>query len=745
MEKYSTLKKKLLNINSGIKKLLSESKNVSNSSDGFFESWESICSNIEKQVAEDIVRVAVVGPIKSGKSTFVNSLFKGDYLKRGAGVVTSIVTRIKNGQELKARLFFKSWDEVNSDMEQALVLFPAATFQNENEKYDIRRSKDRENLQEALDALKTEHLITDDARNINSVLLTSYLKGYDRVKDIIASDTITRDFEGDDFVRHREFSGDEILAVYLRDIQLEIDDGDADNNIEIADCQGSDSPNPLHLLMIQDYLLVAHLLVYVISSRTGLRRADIRFLSMIRKMGMMDNILFVINCDFSEHESIADLKSLVDRVREELSLIKPDPAVYAVSGLYNLFKAKKESLTSKDMARFDQWVKEKDISAFSDSETEKFETAFENKLSGERFSLLLKNHFKRLRVIASGLNNWASINQDMIARDSGSVNEITEKIRQHQKTMQNIRDMIKNTLDGAVQKIKKELRVDVDHFFDDRSGDIMLDIIDFIRAYKVSYENYEENITVSGFPGTMYMVFQEFKQALDTFMAEQINPRVIGFIRDEETKIMEYLESIAGSYDGMVQDALIEYKNTIGELVGVELDPADENSISSLDIDSLRSVAGLHLPPAVAVMHYSATIKTEAILRFGFFSLYKVFLKIFKKKTHGKKGEFNAIEGGVIRMKREAEKSVGYHFRSYRENIKFQYVFKLADAVSGSLCESLLGRFNAYDTDLVDMTAQIDEKQLDKEQVFDILKNIKNLSADFGNKISHAGREIDAC
>jgi len=37
------------------------------------------------QLTEETIRVAVVGPIKSGKSTFLNALLRGDYLKRGAG------------------------------------------------------------------------------------------------------------------------------------------------------------------------------------------------------------------------------------------------------------------------------------------------------------------------------------------------------------------------------------------------------------------------------------------------------------------------------------------------------------------------------------------------------------------------------------------------------------------------------------------------------------------------------------
>ena len=77
-----------------------------------------------------------------------------DYLKRGAGVVTSIVTRIKSGSTLRAKLVFKSWEEVNRDMAQAMVLFPAAEFSPDADGFDVRRAADRENLEKALANLK---------------------------------------------------------------------------------------------------------------------------------------------------------------------------------------------------------------------------------------------------------------------------------------------------------------------------------------------------------------------------------------------------------------------------------------------------------------------------------------------------------------------------------------------------------------------------------------------------------------
>ena len=116
MTSFHTLKEDLQQICTGISSYLVSARELPGVGMVSFKEWETICRTIKKQMDEEIIRVAVVGAIKSGKSTFVNSLFKADHLNRGAGVVTSIVTRIRQGPYLKAKLYFKSWDEVNEEI-----------------------------------------------------------------------------------------------------------------------------------------------------------------------------------------------------------------------------------------------------------------------------------------------------------------------------------------------------------------------------------------------------------------------------------------------------------------------------------------------------------------------------------------------------------------------------------------------------------------------------------------------------
>ena len=742
METYTSLKAELLEINQDVYALFSNAKSIPGMTSHAFDDWEKTSSGINKQITEEIIRIAVVGAIKSGKSTVINALFKGDYLKRGAGVVTSIVTRVRSGKQLKAKLFFKSWDDVNSDMQQAMVLLPVLNRHWENDRFDIRRKKERMDLQQALSALSSEHLISKGARNASSVLLSSYLKGYENVKEIISSDYVTRQYNDDSFAKHRDFVGEDALAAYLRDIQLEINFEGIDGNIEIADCQGSDSPNPLHIAMIQDCLLLTHLIIYVVSSRTGIREADIKFLSMIKKMGIMDNILFVVNCDFSEHESIDGVNALINKIKEELSLIKPDPDIYSFSALYNLFKAQRRRLSSKDGMRLEQWEQEKALTDFSGRETERFEWSFDQKLTRERYSLLLKNHLERLDVIATGIDYWILINQKILSKDATSAGEIIAKVKHHQDSMNQMKSMIKNTLDGAVQKIEKKLKNDIDGFFDIRDGKIIKNIIEFIRDYRIPNHDHEKNLNVAGFSNTLYLIFQEFKYALDSLMAESVNPEVIRFIRQEETWIREHLDAIAGPYELMVQDALVEYSKLM-ESFGIECIQAKQKKIELPDMDAIKGMIGLSLPPVVAALRYSAKIKTEAVVRLGFYAVVKVFKKIIKRPIQHNEEELLALKDSVLRLKRETERSIIFLFKDYRENIKFQYIFKLVEAVSKNLYEALLDRFQAYVTDLSNVVQLVSSQKVNKHQTFELLKEMELASREINQRINAFREKIE--
>ena len=742
MPVYETLKDQLARISADTALLLDDAERLTELPDEGLARWRTTCRTISEQTAEETMRVAVVGAIKSGKSTFVNTLFGGDYLKRGAGVVTSIVTRVRTGQRLRANLYLKNWDEVNRDIEGASVLLPANHRQRDEGPFDIRREKDRRALERALDGLKADQLITNDTRSAGSVLMASYLQGYQRGQQLVEADHATVVFENDRFPLHRDFVGDDAMAVYLKDVLLEIDAPGLGKGVEIADCQGSDSPNPLHLAMIQDYLMMAHLTVYVVSSRTGLRQADIRFLSMIRKMGILDTVVFVVNCDLSEHESLQNLSEGIEKIKADLGLISPDPQMFTFSALFSLMSQTESDLPPRERERFAHWSRETDMVAYAMAERDRFQQFLERKINRERNSLLLKNHLERLEIVLDGLISWIGFNHDLLTRDAGGARDLADRAHGQRQQLDRMKLTVKNTLDGSVNQIKQELKTAIDRFLDPHGDGVVDGVVRFIRSYQVEVQHYDESLKNAGFANTLYRVFQEFKQAVDVHMAETVNPQVIRFVKDLEKRLMGYLDEIAGPYGAMIDEALVQYANAVDDETMFQKRESPPISIGP-ELETIRKMAGLSLPPAAATMRYSAQIKTEAVMQFGFYKIVNLVRKAMKKsadKAHHE--QYLALRSGVKRMKRETERSILFHLKDYKENIKFQYMLKLADAAAAALYRQMLERFQHHGADLSRLVELIREQRLDKETLSASLERMKDASRSLQEKIGHLKSEL---
>jgi GTPase SAR1 family protein len=723
MDGYGFQKSAILQINQDMRFLFQTAKSIPGLADFSFGDWEKTCAALPGQLSEEIIRVAVVGPIKSGKSTFLNALLRGDYLKRGAGVVTSIVTRIRAGERLKATLYYKSWDEVNADMEQALILFPSLTWRSTEERFDIRRTRERSELKQALNTLNADLRIAEDARNHNMVLLACYLGGYETVRRFLTDQQTTQHYEAERFIEHWKFAGDESLAVYLRDIQLDIHSDGVGSNIEIADCQGSDSSNPLHLAMIQDYLRLAHLLIYVISSRTGLRRADIKFLTMIKKMGILDNILFVLNCDFSEHPSIEDLKALAGRVSEELALIKPRSDVYAFSALFHLFESLDGRLAEKDRRRLENWKTEHELVTFSNQETCRFLSVFNAILGRQRYTLLFQNHIERLSAISIGMSHWIGVNGDILSRDAASAREVAERIRRHRQRFEQILAALQSSLCGVLPKVKQDVGGDVNRFLDASSGEIMKAIQAFISGYRLVPEMHLESLRGSGFFQTLYQVFQTFKQALDGFITEQINPDILRFIAAEEIKIRDALESISEPYHGLIEDAYREFCRLMKQL-GITIEGSSPERTGVPPVETLLRSSGLRLPSLATTIGYSARIRTEAILRREFYRMVSGIKKMMKKPVRPGEEDMRAIREGMQRIKRETRKSLEFHLKDYQENLKFRYLFVLSETVAQRLAQAVTHQLQAYSADFGVLAERLSTRQGDKERAAALLADM---------------------
>jgi len=305
----------------------------------------------------------------------------------------------------------------------------------------------------------------------------------------------------------------------------------------------------------------------------------------------------------------------------------------------------------------------------------------------------------------------------LLVREAGGAKIMADRVHGQKERLERLKLTVKNTLDGAVSQIKRDLKTAIDQFFEAHTDGIVATVIRFVRSYEVVLSRYDESLMSARFANTLYMVFQEFKQAVDTHMAESVNPRMIRFVKAQENKLVGCLDETAGPYGAIIDDALAQYTR------GNQDDTTSERPASSPirigpDLETIRKMAGLTLPPAAATMRYSAQIKTEAVMRFGFYKIVNLVKKAFKRppeKVHHE--QILALTSGIKRMKRETERSILFHLKDYRENIKFQYMLKLADAVAAALHDQMLERFQHHGADLTRLAGMMKEQRLDKETV----------------------------
>ena len=225
----------------------------------------------------------------------------------------------------------------------------------EEHPFDLRNIEDRERLKILLAKMQEEGQPQEDHPDPSHLLLRGYLDGYDRVHQFLGDDANRLVFDQDSLKQHQRYVGSEGQAVYLRDMELHYPVAWLGESIELADCQGIDSPNPLHFALLQQYLLKSHFILYVVSSRSGLREADFRLLNFIRTLKMFPQTFFVLNADLDDHPHLEDLELLAERVRRELSWVVREPRFFILSALYQLLAQLKGSASERERRHLRLW------------------------------------------------------------------------------------------------------------------------------------------------------------------------------------------------------------------------------------------------------------------------------------------------------------------------------------------------------------------------------------------------------
>jgi ABC-type thiamine transport system ATPase subunit len=680
-------------------------------------SQHHICTHLPGQITSGLIRIAVVGAIKSGKSTCINAIAGAEILKRGAGVVTAMVTRIRSGKIRKAQVFLKSWDDVNEELRRALVLFPEKLLTVEDvtgDSFDLRRKKDRRFLRAVSGRLGGGPGVTPRGLQPEFVRIRQALEAYDRVRHLVQADAVVLTFEGDDFNGHQMFTGDGAAAFFADDVLLELPGAVLAPGVEMADCQGSDSTDPSHLAQIQDYLVSANMIVYVISSRMGVREADVVFLQMIQEMGLMDNLLFLLNVDLGEHDSLEELKLLETRVKDELTCIHSQAVLHTVSCLHALYRTLGEELSPGEKKRISLWEAGQELIPHTLGGEKAFMAHLEQKIQQDRFSLVVENHIQRMGVACDFAGRRIRLFYDLLSRDQDRADHAVRELKRMKVQGENLRGMIRKTTLSAVEALETDIRARIHRFFHPRKGELARGIRAFVQDHPMDHPHQEDRLGESGFNQILYAMFQEFRTAVDYYMTRRFNPRVAAFIREQE----QHMEAdFMVLYDTCHMDTRTLLAHLMPDddgLMDHGAGAGKEKPLSPVDISAVKGILGLRVPRAKLATAYSARIRMDAMAGLGVHSLVALLSRILKKPFAS---PFSmAFANGERRMRKEALRCMELHLRNYREILETEYFLKLIHAVSRDFQEKMVAEFEGCDLEMAKIEALVAADHTEKVQ-----------------------------
>ncbi len=648
---------------------------------------------IPEHIRSDKLKIAVVGVIKSGKSTFVNSFLGKELVKRGAGVVTSITTRIQKGKKNQALLYLRSWDDINAELRKLLKpVLDDFVKKGGSEDFDIRRKNDRNILEKFYQHLTKTFPQGKTALFPEILSFRHALQGFEAVKDLVQSDETIISLEAKEYEKHKDYTGDPDKAFYIRDVCLFTPAKNLDPHIEIADCQGADSTDPSQLSKILTYLEFSNLMIYCISSRTGVRESDVVFLKRIKNLGLQDNILFINNCDLTEHENLEDLKKVETSIREELSLMGIQPELYSFSLLYNHFSNIKPKISKKDLSRFESWQNEKKMVGYCDRQTKEFNLCFNDKIEKNRHGLMISNRMNRLFLLLCDLIFRIDIFLDLLSNDITKEEKAKKIVSEFYQKAYHLETMVANSLENEVLGLKKEIDTILHQMFFQDKESVLKDLIEYVQLLSIDVESYNFHEKETGLNEALVFMFKEFHRRVDLYVLEAVSPLLKNFIQLQEDKINGFFQSFVDSCLGTILPA-DPYPDLCGSAVS-------ENqkmiALDSVDMDEIIKILGIKLPDKIVEAQYTSKIKTRTITEFGLKTLSQFISSFLDKQS-----QFSfvpALKNAVIKMKTENYKIFKRQFEEFGTELKTHYLFPLIDAVARRVKEKINERLKQYET-----------------------------------------------
>ncbi len=628
-------------------KILSNLETETPQGQSYLQRWRQTLTTLTGLRSSFSLPITCIGPVKSGKSTLINTLAGADLLPTGAGITTSFPTTVSAGKKFSAHIQLQPENTINELFSRAVGLLFSDDLNDRQ--LSLFKTTDRLEIEDLLNKYQragklTQHGIFNESYR----LLRNLTNGAKIVTEHYHTQQLDFTIADPDDMRYRRFIQDEALSPYLLGIEIKATLKLLPQYLALRDLPGLDTPNPSHQNIIVQQLSESPALIYVISSRIGLRQADYQLLEHLRELGLEERLLFVINLDLDEHDDKSELEYMITRCSDELIELGFRQPLYAFSSLA-LFWSRPETfaqLNTTCQQRFARWQEEGEKLSLSSLGAEQFLNRLLDLGKNRATTALLQHSEKRLQQI---INNTQRLLKTQITGLSGENNTLNSDLNLQHTNRQKIDAVLKEAeriISGVCDDIEKYSYTEITKWLNDKKNkSLQSHLSQIIESYHPPLELLPEKIRNPLTP--VRIIDNHFELTIPTKLRERVVIETINFMADLHLEINQRL------LNGCAPLFII-----CENLISATCNPQEE----------------LPLPIKIGGEMPCFTMKSDAEERFAFVDKIHNLITLWSKKLiHFRRRRPLGEEYG-LQLKKATLKELPRWLGNYREQLKYAFL-----------------------------------------------------------------------
>ncbi len=663
--------------------------------------WQEALQHAEDRLQQAKVRIAVLGAVKSGKSTLLNAVLGADRLRRGAGILTSIVTRIQLGKISRAHLRFKSKSLLDRQFQAALAFLQSSDSSLPSCKLD--QASERQSLLHWLDEQPAE----EDTSHFSEerAFLRACLVGYSEAIGYLNNSTQVRTWSGEESCHHQAWVEQDSRAVFLEDLLLE-EPGWTWQGTEIADCQGIDSPNPLHLVQVQEYASRSNLLIYVISSRIGIRQADVHLLRNLYQLGLADQIIFVINLDLNEHEEQADVDRITEHILRDLRRCGwQQPHYFMFSALHLLLQRKLE-LTTREQKQLEFW-QDHPVSQMSANAWKTFQEELHMRLAHQQSQTLLAGEWRHCQRLHRQVSEFVERLQITLSAETLDWEEWQSELQHRQRYLNYHEQNLRYTLKGGEQQWKQHIDYGVRALFERQGGKVWSSLDRFLRQLELTQpkDNFSPNIQ------SMLWV-QEAREKLLRWVVDEIN-----------VSLLPEIARLCSEITMLINQAVEPFFEVLDELQHREykLQSKLQNDL----VSSSENPKVYWQFPEIEPISFTTTMAFQTPEQLRSWLLYgQSWFRTLWRKERNPQMDFH--QQSQRELERQLRENLDFDVLNYRENLKYRYLWSGTEQLLETILVCWQEAARGCQADLGSLLEQLEKLRSERKQLIPLLAQWQN-------------------